>query len=114
MQFPPLLKISTYLQNKNLRINEYSGYGASHQYHHAFVEGELSRDGINKSKTFNVDGWYDFYFQAQIGGVWNVEENAGNYTCSHLAEVKTANVKTFENEEFYKRLVLSLDHLLKK
>lgn len=53
-------------------------------------------------------------FQAQIGGVWNVEENAGNYTCSHLAEVKTANVKTFENEEFYKRLVLSLDHLLKK
>lgn len=94
--------------------------GSNSSYHRAYIQAELKpkseRDGYgieDATRGFNI------LITALVGGVWDLEEDPNNYTCKHLAEMRTVQEKlvretqshgpnSFNNNTFYKRCALAL------
>lgn len=79
-------------------------------YHHAYLHAEIKPK--NKSEIVDATGGQGFniLITAMIAGVWNLEEDPENYTCEHLAEMKTVKEETLHPTSpnsnastFYKR-----------
>lgn len=80
------------------------GVSSGPSYHRAYLHAEIKpQSERSKAEGFNI------LITALVGGVWKLEEDPEDYTCEHLAEMRTVKEETLRGTHcrnpsiFYKR-----------
>lgn len=89
-------------------VSDSDSYSSS--YHYAYLQAEIKpKSGDTENHQIsNATRGFNLLISALVGGVWKLEEDPANYTCQHLAEMRTVKEETLYGRDqsfFYKRCV---------